>query len=436
MQFETVKSFLLCVLVGISLLLTFALWSYKPDIERFTEDVVEDSTDLGGTEETMDSLVAPASIIFSNGDNYFGFTDPNDRKSLYEDIQSWSLYDFRTTSSNGPPSETNQVEIVFPDSIPMALAGNLFKVNGDVNFPEWGFERIFITFNQDTNSMNMIFLSENGDQQATAVVNNSEKHERLWEYLTTYEGLSEFSRVETAGRTFYVPSNRVEVSTKSIAVQSINSRHMVDALFTNSDLVSRNRVSENEIYFTDSARGIMRVYPNRRTMEFQNPLETSYEQMDPVELLKQSSANINDHRGWTDDYHLMDLNINGSANTVSYQMYYEGYPIFGNNYSSIIEQQYRAEVLYQYNRPLFDLGNYLGEDDSSELMSGSEVIDHLENSSDYDMEKVYDIKVGYDLTYQSDADAITLDPSWFMDYNGSWQKIDFQDDSQQHREGT
>lgn len=425
MQLETVKSFILWVLVGASLLLTFTLWSYRPEMEQ-SENFVEDRTDLGGTEETQNTLIEPTSIIFQSSSQYFGFTDPGERQSLYEDMQNWSLYDFRTTKGNGPPSEDNQVEIIFPDAIPMEMAANLFTFNEDVQMPSWGFERIFMTFNQDSNTMNVIFLSEDGGKQATAVVNNSEKYALLWEYLTTFEGLTDYLRVEGAPERIYIPNQPKNIGTKSIAVQTIDSQTMVDTLFSDPDIVSRNRIRENEIYFTDNARGIMQVYPHRRTAEFQNPLQSSNEtQLKPSVLVEQSRLNINDHRGWTNDYRLSDIAINAATNKIRYQMYYEGYPVFGSNYSSIIEQQYRESELIQYNRPLFKLANYLGGDDSSDLMSGKSVIERLENSDTYNMDNVYDIQNGYDLTYRSEADAVTLEPAWFVDYNGTWQKMKF-----------
>jgi len=436
MQLETVKSFILWVLIGLSLVLSFALWSYTPELDQPSQNVVEDSTNLGGSEQTTKNLVEPSSIIFESDNNYFGFSDADDRKSLYEDIQKWTLYDFRTSSTDGVPSEENQVEIIFPDAIPMELADDLFTFNDDVSMPGWGFKRLFFTFNQDSNTMNMIFLSEDGEQQAIAVINNSENYAQLWEYLTTFEGLREYVRAEGAEGPVYIPSNQQNISSKSIAVKEISSNPMVDTLFNNPDIVSENRINENEIYFTDSARGIMRVYPNRRTVEFQNPLQSSsYEQMEPAALVDQSRKNINDHRGWTDEYNLMSITTNASNNKVRYQMYYKGYPVFGSNYSSVIEQQYRKTELHQYNRPLFSLANYLGGDESTKLISGTSVIEKLSNSSTYNMNNVYDIKVGYDLTYQSDADAVTLEPAWFMDYNGSWQKISFNNQSPQQEGG-
>ncbi|GGJ89766.1 hypothetical protein GCM10007063_10530 [Lentibacillus kapialis] len=435
MQLETVKSFILWVLVGISFVLSFALWSYRPNFEELPQNVVEESTSLGGSEKSIKELIEPDSIIFENDNTYYGFSNPADRNSLYQDMHKWSLYEFRTSSANGTPSGKYRVEVIFPEVVPMELADDLFTFNGDINMPGWGFKRLFFTFNQDTKTMNVTFLSDDGNKQAMATVNNSEKYAQLWEYLTTFEGLSKYIRTEGAEGSIYVPGNQQSISSKSIAVEKIDPKLMVDTLFTDPDIVRRNRVNENEIYFTDSARGIMRVYTNRRTVEFQNPLQSSYEQMEPAELIDKSRLNINDHQGWTDEYNLMAVNTNASNNKVRYQMYYEGYPIFGSNYSSVIEQQYRETELHQYNRPLFRLVNYLGGDEATKLISGARVIDKLSSSSSYHMDQVYDIKVGYCLTYKSDADAVMLEPAWFMDYNGSWQKIDFSNLSPQQEGG-
>ncbi|RYG73360.1 hypothetical protein EU245_06625 [Lentibacillus lipolyticus] len=427
MQLETVKSILLWILVGFSLLLSFGLWNYKPEVENLPEDQYEDRVDLGGHEETIQSLIEPKSIIFQNGQNYYSFSSPNDSKFLYQDMRTWVLYDFWTGEANGRPSENSQIEITFPDVIPVTMLTSLFTFNEDPYLSDWSFKRLFITFNSDATSLNLTFLSQNGNKQATAVVNNSKKYDQLWQRLTTLDGLREYVRFDGAQAPIYIPKYQMEMASKSVAVQEISSNQMVNALFRNPDIVSPNQLNENEVYFTDSARGIMRVYQNRRTMEFQNPLQSPFERMEPEALLELSKSNINDHMGWTDEYNLMD--IVESANTIRYQLFYDGYPVYGSNYASVIEQQYRIQELNQpnlYNRPLFSLENLLGKE-STKLPSGNDVIYFLKNDKTYKPEHVEDIRVGYDLTYQSDADAITLEPAWFIKYSGSWQEMRFND---------
>lgn len=96
--------------------------------------------------------------------------------------------------------------------------------------------------------------------------------------------------------------------------------------------------------------------------------------MDPEALLELSKNNINGHVGWTDEYNLMD--IAASSNTIRYQLFYDGYPVYGDHHASMIEQQFRIKELNQpnlYKRPLFSLKNLLGKD-PAELRSGNDVI--------------------------------------------------------------
>ncbi|GAB4071970.1 hypothetical protein GCM10028778_00620 [Barrientosiimonas marina] len=434
MHLETVKSFALTVLIGTSLLLSFTLWTYKPDNETSTEDVVQESTDLGGDEESIKELAKPESVIFRNNNHYYGFSNPSDRASLYKDMQSWVLYNFRTVESNGPPSAKKQVEFDFPGAIPMSMAGDMFTFNEKRNFPNWQFDRLIITFNRDKSSLNITFMSKNGRRQASAVVNNSKKHDRLWDRLETYDGLEKFKRVDKANEPFYIPAKSTKLAVEYRAVRTIDSINMVDIMFVEPDNVNRNRISKNEIYFTDSARGIMRVYPNRRTMEYQNPLQSSFKQMQPDKLLSRSISQINDHLGWTDNYRLTSIDI-AAGNTVRYQLAYDNYPVFGHNYSTMIEQQYREGELHKYNRPLFSLANYLSEDETKTLRSGDKVINMIENSSTYDLADIDNIKIGYQLIYRSDYDAVTLEPNWFINRNDNWREIDFNAIEKEHRGG-
>ncbi|MGP4107833.1 YycH family regulatory protein [Virgibacillus sp. L01] len=429
MKLETIKSYILIILVGVSLLLTFALWSYQPQYPTVKTEEFVDSVDLGGEKEKTLELIEPKSIIFENNNNYFSFTEETDRQTFYADMHEWVLYEFQTNNVSERPSRENQLEIIFPESLSMGLAGELFTFNEDVTLPDWKFDRLYITFNTNSSSLNIIFRSADGQQQATAVVNNPDKYEELWGYLTTFEGLSEYLRVDLAGSPIYIPKNNVVVPSRSIAVSDINQNLMIDALFTNTDIVRGTQVNPNEYYYTDSTRGIMHVYQNGRTMEFQNPIQSPYQQMSQNDLIERSKSNINENNGWTDEFNLMSINT--VSNTISYQMYYQGFPVYSNTNSSIIQQQFRGSELNYYSRPLFTLNNLLGGDDTVELRSGSDVVFYLKNTTRYSMENITDIKVGYLLTYRNSDDAVTLDPAWFVHHNGSWQEINFEEITQQ-----
>src|SRR5699024_11125501 len=74
-----IKSYILAILVLISLLLTFSLWNYKPNYERVFDTDYVDEVNLGGTKKTKAEVVKPESIIFKRNDNYFSFNQPTEK---------------------------------------------------------------------------------------------------------------------------------------------------------------------------------------------------------------------------------------------------------------------------------------------------------------------------------------------------------------------
>lgn len=429
MKFETVKSFILTILVGLSLLLTFGLWSYQPNLDTVNPNNYVDQAHLGGAVETKKDLIEPTSVIFQSNSNYYGFTDPRDRVSLYHEVQKWDLHDFKTEIANGKPTNDEQIEFIFPEALSMEEASSLFRFSDNDYMPEWRFDRVYITFNRNASTLNVKFLSLDGQQQATAIVNDSDEFDQLWKRLTTYDGLSEYIMVKSGASPIYIPKNKVDMVSRSLIIRTIDSSLLVDALFKNPDIVSRNPVGPNEVYFTDDQRG-MRVYMERPSIVYQNPYQSTQnnQSMTPSELIDLSRLSINEHKGWTDEYNLMD--IDSSTNTIRYQMYYDGYPVYSGINLSIIEQEWhtleRSQELTEYIRPLFRLSSLL-DGDSVVLRSGEDVAIILENNRTYNMKGVTDIKIGYRLAYKENtlenSIIYELQPAWYMKYNGQWMDI-------------
>src|SRR5699024_3260081 len=141
---------------------------------------------------------------------------------------------------------------------------------------------------------------------------------------------------------------------------------------------------------------------DKKAVQFFNPYSGTYDRMDVPELLDKTIHKINDHRGWTNDYYLSELE--SSTNQVKFQMHYKGYPVFNYSNLSVIIQQWRNQELFQYDRPLFQIKNELRQD-TKELVSGERVIDKLSNSPNYNMKKVRDLKIGYRLSYKESTQS-------------------------------
>lgn len=416
MNFEVMKTYILSILVLISLLLTFSLWNYKPNTLSSNNPIFVNEVDLGGKEEIKRSLIEPSTITFHNNERYYGFKTPLEGQKLYRDMQDWILKDYQSSAVLGRPTNNHQVEITFENTLPLEIIRSLFSIGEKDSLPNWSFQRMFILFNQATSSLEVVFLSIDEHQQIKYVVNDSRVYASLWSYMEKSDRLSEYILFGSEESPIYLPKNKLEIKSHSLAVKSINPTLLIDALFSNPSSVSSNF---EKSYFADGERG-MSVLREGRSMEFINPIHSNERRTDMIELLDLSVENINEHKGWTNDYRLVDVNI--KEDLVRYRMFYDGYPIYNNIDLSIIEQQWRNQDLHLYRRPLFS-ANILFGDNTIKLPSGTEIINYLTNHKDYQLSEIKDIRVGYKLTYFDGASYLTLDPVWYMNYSGNWQEI-------------
>lgn len=423
MKLETFKTIILTILVGISLLLTFSLWNYQPNYDPLypTSSNYVNEVDAGGIEETKRSIIEPINIVFHYDGETYGFEKRGELQFLYKHIQEWMLNSYELTSSDSIPTNSNQVEVIFPNPMPMEMIKSLFTLKDNDSLPTWSFQRILITFNESYSSLNVYFLSIDGREQVKYVVNNATVYTHIASIAQNQQGLVEYSELELNDSSIYIPKNEVDMRSRSLAVETISPTLFVDALFTNPSLVSPN---VGEAYFTDGQRG-MDIMQNGLFMQFINPIHSNTREKDPIDLIEKSLLKINEHKGWTDEYRLENIDLN--QNAIRYQLHYEGYPVYNSSGLAMIEQQWRNQELHKYSRPLFNLNNVLGGRMVT-LQSGQEVIDYIVEESDYDLSQIKDIRAGYKLEHIEGASySVIVEPAWLINYRGVWRELKMND---------
>src|SRR5690625_462068 len=130
MNLEIIKTYILTFLVLTSLLLTFAIWNYQPNLEPlYGNSEFANEVDLGGKEEMKRTLIQPSSIVFQNGEQYYSFKTPIESKKFYQEMQNWLLSDLQVNEATGRPNEHDQLEITFPNALPVEIIRNLFNIS-------------------------------------------------------------------------------------------------------------------------------------------------------------------------------------------------------------------------------------------------------------------------------------------------------------------
>jgi len=418
MNYETIKSFILFVLVGISFLLSFILWTYQPKYDLLYDTSYVNEVDVGGSEKTKNELIEPGRIIFHKDEQISGFKKPTERQRFFKELASWVLYGYKETEAEGKPSSDRMVEIVFPSNIPGDVITNLFTFHDDVSGPTWDFDRVYITLDNDQQTSELIIISADNQRQISATI---EKLETYYYLLSNIEDETEitqpFTTFDFGAETIYLPQEKTELAKKTFIASTIEPESFVNALFASPSVVTPNA---NETYFTDGQRG-MKIVQDGRRLEYINPLQTSSNNVETIDLIDKSMNQINEHKGWTNNFLFERVDL--TANQINYRMYYEGYPTFDGYHLTTIEQMWRDQELYKYNRPLVSVGNLLNSAEKT-LPSGEEVVEKIANSNVLEHQNIEDIRIGYTMQYVEDAYSLTLDPEWYILYDGNWLSYD------------
>src|SRR5699024_1153747 len=421
MSYEGIKAYLLVILIGISVLLSIALWTYQPNYEQFQDPDYVNEVNIGGKEQDKKDLITPSSIVFHDDQRVLGFNEPTEKNELYESMNTWIMSSAKERDSVGPPNERRFMEIIFPTEIPGKVIPNLFTFNEEINPPNCLFNRILVTINSNDSSLLVHFISTDEKRELVATIEKAEHYDLLFDYAVDHTNLIDYTRFRTKEKPFYVPNEALDLTSKTLVISKIQPEKLVNALFRDPSEVTPNVA---EAYFTDGQRG-MSVSNNDNRIEFINPIQTSVEDSFRINLLEQSIAKINEHKGWTNDYALDDINKDQSK--VEFRLMYDGLPVFDRNHLTTIEQKWEGKELFEYNRSLIRL-TYEVNLTPKKLISGTELVEFIEERELFDLNDIEDIKVGYELKILPNAsDSMLLEPNWYIKINGKWQLVDVDD---------
>ncbi|HLQ83291.1 MAG TPA: two-component system activity regulator YycH [Pseudogracilibacillus sp.] len=418
MTYETVKSYILVILIGLSILLSVALWTYQPNYEQFQNPDYVNEVDIGGEVKEKKDLINPSSIIFHDQQRLLGFENLKDQIELHQSINEWIMYDLEESESRGKPNQEKFVEILYPNPLPIGVASSLFTFNNDIELPDWEFDRIYLSFNVQKSSLEIQIISVDKERELSATIDKRENYDMLFDYAVNHTGLIDYISFDTKNGQIYIPSRDRKLNSKTLVISKIAPEKLVNALFRNPSRVTPNNA---EGYFTDGQRGMSVL--NNNKIEFINPIQTNSEEISAINALDQSIIHINEHKGWTNDYILE--RIISTQSKVRFRLMYKGFPVFDQNNLALIEQRWRNIELYEYNRPLIRLTHEI-DSTQTKLPSGQKVINYIQNKSLFNLDDISQMQVGYKLSFLSGTsdNVVLLEPNWYVKNKNQWEFVD------------
>ncbi|MFG6118692.1 YycH family regulatory protein [Thalassobacillus sp. B23F22_16] len=433
MNFETLKTIILFILIMFSLFLTVALWNYQPNHETQDDDPIIENTKIeNGQTLTTSEVIVPKNIIFHTLSGDYSYKSPASKQQLYRQTQNFNLYNFET-SETGFPDNHDMTEFVLPTEIPTKMIPNLFKVSDDekVSIPTGNFKHILFILDESNEAITeVLFISADGEHTVRAQVQSTDAYQTMVQEHQSLDNKVEMLSYQREETRLYIPKKEVVLARHDISVSPVGTEPLLNTLFDDVSRVKSSIKSDGTEIFSDFDSEL-RIAPDEKSVKLEKALTKEGLPLDTDEVISESLSFINAHEGWTGDYHLSDI----SDQQVSYQMNYNGYPILDKSNLSEIMVKYRQEELYIYQRPLIHIAvtydTNQEEGGNVTLASGENILAELESSKQFNARMIEDIRIGYSMVPSDNEydDVYTMMPSWFIKYNGNWYNVDPDDEN-------
>jgi regulatory protein YycH of two-component signal transduction system YycFG len=427
MKYETIKSGILIILVLLSVLLTWNLWTYQPNYATMEKNSYVAEVNMSEKQDVK-KIVGPDMVMYHKQGGHFGTTRTDELDKLMKELSRWSFYDVKVfTDKPGNINELTQgngkVEIIFPAEVPIDLYRNVLKFT-DKKLPSFNFYRIIINAEGLDKGNGIVYFVSTANQLVyTSHISASFLNDFN---RTFYKGASRypsyFSYNVTEKRTIYLPDKPVEMMVYKYLPVTLNSEQFKEALFTDPSFVQKSIIAKGEEYTNGSSK--LNINYDKNMLLYVNPTAEGYYLEDSNGLIKRSIDFVNDHGGWIDSYRYVEKDDN--YHRVTFRLYSEeGYPVFNEDGLSEISETWGKNEINKYVRSDISLELPLKMETQKVIQpSGHNVIKFIQSKKNFRPELLENLVLGYEMERDSsESKLILLQPVWFYQYDKKWQQI-------------
>lgn len=435
-MYEKMKTTVLALLVLLSLVLTWQLWTYQPDyalLEQTGTDYVENI--LISEEKKLTEVIWPEQIVIhKQGEmNLITQVDPLFDQFYKKLLQSHLTKIVTIDAIAQPDSFDDAIELVFPTGIPSQLVLSLFEIPDETTTLLQHVERMILYVEEKSEKIHMQLISYKEQQAVDAVTTLSVK-DFYQEYVSKANQLPLGFAFELSkeGQPFrpplYLPADEASYRSVSYTTTPILVNAFTQLFFTDPSSVRYFRQEDSDELYTDGNR-MINVTHNGNFMNYVNPVYSDTTERSQKHIISNSVDFINGHGGWTDRFILDHWLSDGVKEEASYRLYLNGLPVvlFSGQDLMRLEVARTGNQISRYMRPLLDVDFYLVDVGKEvQLPSGNEVVGRLQDNDFFSLEKLEKLEkvsVGYEM--QKRNAIIVAEPSWFILYDGYWQKVSF-----------
>lgn len=417
---EQIKASILLLLVSLSLVLTFLIWTYTPDYQ-IIEDPRGEKVKLG-EEKELYQVIKPYRILAHENNSLVGTIKSSEIDRVMKTLNNLSATDLEPIRGNITEEYFNKtihsedhMTLFFPAEVPISTFSSILE-NSQNKSLSGTFSHLVINWDslELTGKLRLLFLSE--EKRTLYMANaNIVGSQFAASFMEVIQNSLPYTEIEREGKfSLYLPENPVEVAEYKYFVEDLSLEQFGEILFKDTNYVDKSVIGEDLTKYIDGM-AMMKVNSANKTIDYVYPQADSSE-ANESDLLQDSIDFLNDHGGLTGDYRYAFSNV--QQHELQYQLFMHDLPVVSDdkNQSTRIMTKWGDYQIFQYKRPYYVFA-FPVPDSDKKLLPVSNIIDRIP-----DLEDVDEILLGYYLKREPEP-SYTLEPGWFVIRDGDWERI-------------
>ncbi|GIM45851.1 hypothetical protein DNHGIG_14000 [Collibacillus ludicampi] len=410
---ETVKTWILTVLVLFSVVLSFKLWYSVPVYEA-----VDSSGYVGGTAwgpgKTVTQVLQPTRILVHLGDGRHAVILPDsDPYHMTRDLlRKATVSEFTpvTWSESVWESTVTKRSIEYDYGIEVQaqyLAQTLSLPSGMFNSLKA--RSLYLMYDADGN-MRLLLKGDTAAYWAKVQI----PADSLLEIWNMAGKLPLYALYGDAKHAYYLPSDKMKVPVDTYERNVFNTTQLMSSFFVDPSLTRRIAERDGSVILTDGSRGVQ-FSSSTKMIDYTNPstdLYTTGEEMD--HSLEKAIEFVNDHGGMEGTYLAVDGSMQRDiTSSYLFRSYINGLPMDDSYFS--IRVKMRGNIVFEMVRSVVYPGVLVKREDAY-VLSGPALLDSLRKRGITNT-TITDISLCYVPEY-AEKDRFLLRPVWFIQRKG------------------
>ncbi|MHD0396279.1 YycH family regulatory protein [Staphylococcus simulans] len=430
---ETAKSVILTLLVLMSIVLTYLMWNFSPDLANLeTQDNKKTNQNTIGkaNSESMSSVISPYQVVYSNDDKVAGALETRTiNRSIVKVLQDKEVEDanevYHAHNLFIPELSDNFLVLDFAYDMPLSMyLGQVLNMDSKVS-NKYEFNRLLIDADQKDKAVIYAISSDHHRvmRMTTSIPSRDIKDlvKKIKPNLMPFTDIITNRNTIDVATHIYAPEKPQHLKTYRTIFNHISVETMNSILFSDS-VVVRSTKSGNTTYNNNT--GVATYNSENERYRYTNLSEDESKSKNMLETIPSTFDFINAHGGFTDDFRL--FGTDDDSGELTYQMFLNGVPVFNENDLSTIKVAWGEKGIFSYGRALLKSNITIDSGEEKKKLPGAETVrSNLANNPSIDFKKVTNMTIGYtmkdrvedDMEVQRNSEYV---PQWYVQYDGEW----------------